>query len=43
MCGGSKTVNNTTTQQSQAANADLPEWAKPYFRAEHCTGRGGVY
>lgn len=30
MCGGSKTVNNTTTQQS-AAQADLPAWAKPYF------------
>ena len=30
MCGGSKTVNNTTTQQS-TAQADLPAWAKPYF------------
>lgn len=28
MCGGSKTVNNTTTTQSQT---DLPAWAKPYF------------
>ena len=30
MCGGNKTVNNTTTQQS-TASADLPAWAKPYF------------
>ena len=28
MCGGTKTVNNTTTTQ---ASADLPAWAKPYF------------
>tara|TARA_R110000796_G_scaffold61071_1_gene141331 strand:+ start:1542 stop:2585 length:1044 start_codon:yes stop_codon:yes gene_type:complete len=28
MCGGSKTVNNTTTSASQT---DLPAWAKPYF------------
>ena len=30
MCGGSKTVYNTTETQS-VANADLPAWAKPYF------------
>ena len=28
MCFKAKTVNNTTTQQSQT---DLPAWAKPYF------------
>ena len=28
MCGGSKTVNNTSTSSSQT---DLPAWAKPYF------------
>jgi len=30
MCGGSKTVNNTTTTEG-SAQADLPAWAKPYF------------
>ena len=30
MCGGSKTVYNTTESQS-TAQADLPSWAKPYF------------
>lgn len=30
MCGGSKTVYNTTSQQSQS-QTDLPAWAKPYF------------
>ena len=30
MCGGSKTVNNTTTTNS-VADTDLPAWAKPYF------------
>ena len=30
MCGGGGTTYNTTTTNS-AAQADLPEWAKPYF------------
>ena len=30
MCGGTKTVNNTTTTGG-SASSDLPAWAKPYF------------
>ena len=30
MCGGSKTVYDTTNNTS-TTSSDLPEWAKPYF------------
>ena len=41
MCGGSKTVYDQTTGRT-TTQSDLPDWAKPYFEAQHSQSRGRV-